>query len=269
MAKVVQKVNGLEVRYLEAKKNILRAYMYPLSFIILGVILGIISGINYETFSSSETIKVQNVISTVGTVGWVLCGSGFISLVVIGIIMKLKYPDFESLKYGVQGEKKALKILSRLSDDFTVIPDLNVQSESGSSQLDFLVIHPKGVWIVENKNMNGTIVGDEMANQWIQKKVGEGGTQYEKAFYSPMKQVKTHVFRMKQYLQEHKIGNLPWIQGVVFFSNPKAIINVESTEKHPIFHYEDELIEYLINQSETNRNNSVDVQRIVELCSSL
>ena len=94
--------------------------------------------------------------------------------------------------------------------------------------------------------MKGSIRGTEDHHEFHQHKTGHSGVDYSKFFYSPLRQVGTHVWRLSQYLKQHRIDT--WIQGVVFFSHPEAEVNVKS-QHIPVFSYqggEESLLHYIV-----------------------
>jgi hypothetical protein len=87
---------------------------------------------------------------------------------------------------------------------------------------------------------------DEASKNWGQHKVGRKGGKYSKSFYSPVKQVNTHVYRLSSYLKQQGAGG--WVQGMVFFSNPQAEINVIS-QSTPVFDYQNgknQMVSYIM-----------------------
>ncbi len=166
---------------------------------------------------------------------------------------------------GIQGELNTLHILRALPDTFTIIPDILIKNNDNTAQLDFLLIGENGIWIVENKNQNGTIRGDSEEKDWIQEKVGRDGTPYSKSFYSPVKQVSTHVFKLKQYLKDKGIAQVPWIEGVVFFSNEEVILDIDNSKNKTIIQGHSALIQYFEQQSQNKSQRNIDSSQIKEM----
>lgn len=279
MAKVKQKVTKLEEELMQSRAKIRKYQINPLIVIVVGF-----GGFFFSGFISSfvNGYAVSSFIDHISVIFWFLILVGIVLLiigqfklgnnladvlkslsnknglfVVIGDIINGQ----SVLKSGVEGEAKALKILSKLPDSFTVIPDYSVKIESGSSQLDFIVASQKAIWIVENKNMNGRINGRLDDQNWQQHKVGRGGTPYGKTFYNPTKQVKTHVYRLNQYLYQNGYKNVH-IQGVVYFSNDDVYVEVNGDEQRPVIQGNHALIDYLLIQdqkyNQTMQNGVVD-----------
>ena len=110
-----------------------------------------------------------------------------------------------SIASGLEGEDATARMLSRLPDDYTCYQNLTVFYDGRTSELDLVVAGPTGIFIVEVKNMNGTIHGGYAQEQWRQDKVGQKGGEYFKNFYSPVKQVGTHTWRLANWLRDRQI----------------------------------------------------------------
>lgn len=130
---------------------------------------------------------------------------------------------------GQEGEKRLAESLEELPDEYFLIHDINIKVDNKKSQLDHVVIGPNGIFVIESKNLNGTIIGKETDDEWLQKKVGRKGGEYSKTFYNPTHQVKTHVYRLKEVLKRGKLTRT-WIQPVVVFTNDDAEIKVNTSE---------------------------------------
>lgn len=154
------------------------------------------------------------------------------------------------------GEEHARNNLMRLSNDYTILCDVLIEVDGKKSQLDFVVVGQTGIFVNEIKNLNGSITGREEDQQWRQDKVGRQGGNYSKSFYNPVKQVGTHVYRLSKLLQSHRIN--VWIQGVVYFTNPKTHVLVQTT-KIPVYAQVEgganEVISYIQDQHERKLTN--------------
>lgn len=145
---------------------------------------------------------------------------------------------------GLKGERRALSLVSKIPASYTVFSNVRLAFEGKESETDLIVVGEKGVFLIEVKNHNGRITGFEADKRWVQHKVGKKGGHYANPFYSPVKQVNTHVFRLSSILKEQ--GFPYWIQGVVYFTNPEVDLRVQ-TKRIPVLsrnrrfnHYLDE-----------------------------
>lgn len=92
-----------------------------------------------------------------------------------------------------------------------VIDNLILEHNGKTSQIDHVVINPRGVFVIETKNYSGEIYGLENQREWTQV-LARGNVKNK--LYNPLKQNATHVCRVKQI-----IGNLPMRSLVVFVQN--------------------------------------------------
>ena len=139
-----------------------------------------------------------------------------------------------SLKYGIKGERDTAALISRLPDGYYGIQNATVSFEGKQSEIDMIVVGPSGVFIVESKSRNGRVTGNYDAKYWTQHKVGRGGTPYSSDFYSPVKQVGTHVYRLAHFLRSRGMGVN--IEGAVYMSSDDSVVSIGGTPgRIPVF----------------------------------
>lgn len=171
---------------------------------------------------------------------------------------------YDHIRSGIIGEKTALEVLSKLSDEYTIISDLEIEFDGSKSQIDSIVVGPNGIFIVETKNIKGEIKGNDTDKDIIVDKVGRRGGEYSNTVYNPCKQVGTHVFRLSKFLQERRLGT--WVQGIVFFSNTETTIKMQ-TAKIPVFAYSSYRGSDIVNYIATYSGHSITPvvqKRIIE-----
>ncbi len=113
---------------------------------------------------------------------------------------------------GKSGENRVKWVIgSTIEDNQYVINDLIIENEGKTSQIDHIVINPRGVFVIETKNYSGRIYGSENQREWTQ--VLAYGKVRNK-LYNPLKQNATHVYNVKRI-----IGALPIHSLVVFVQN--------------------------------------------------
>lgn len=152
----------------------------------------------------------------------------FISFFIGGVSLSYLSKQVESLSSGLQGEEKTTAVAAMLPQEYYCIRNPKVTWEDRTSEMDIVIVGKTGVFVVESKNHNGTIIGDYTKNQWVQHKIGQKGTPYSSQFYSPVKQVSTHVYRLANML--HSRGIHTYIQAIVYFSNPHTEVFLENYE---------------------------------------
>ena len=139
----------------------------------------------------------------------------------IGFHNSLK--KYNVYKIGLEGEEATATILSTLPEGYSVITNAEIVAEGKKSEIDFIVIGPNGLFVVENKAHKGFISGNTSDNDLVQTK--DNGNNTNK-FYNPIKQVATHAYRLKKLLEENGINI--YVNTVVFFSNPDAEVQINN-----------------------------------------
>ncbi len=155
---------------------------------------------------------------------------------------------------GVQGEGRMIGIIEQLPDPYTGFQNVMVSYDGKTSELDMVVIGLTGIFVIEVKNHGGTIVGDTADRNWVQHKVGRGGTPYSNEFYSPLKQVGTHVYRLAHYLRGHGIN--VHVESIVYFANPETTVQLSGNQTAtPVFcaayNGEQNLVNYILSRPES------------------
>lgn len=184
-----------------------------------------------------------------------------------GIYAGLHSQKYEQLKSGVEGKESTTQLLATLPDDYSVISNVQVVHDGRVANIDDVVIGPNGVFVVTAKNHNGMIEGHYSDNKLSQEKMGRGGTPYTKYFYNPIKQVGTQVYLLSQFLKGRGID--VWIQGMVYFSNPEAVVDVDFERKTPVFASRrnggEKLYSYITGYAGSNMLAAEDINNIVNI----
>jgi len=166
----------------------------------------------------------------VGIIGSVLTG-------IVGLcVMFGTGTDTIIAEAGAGGEESALKTLSELDDSYTIFNQVRIpckESKTGYREADFVVCGPNGIFVVEVKNNKGIIVGTEADPRWEVRKVGGGGTPYSDYMRNPIKQVRSQIFPLKEYLVSKGINDV-WIYGVVLFTNPESALKLHISGRVPV-----------------------------------
>ena len=117
-----------------------------------------------------------------------------IILIIIAVVLKKFTPRF----HGIIGEKSIASILSALdSKKYLIINDLMIENDGETSQIDHVVISSYGVFVIETKNYDGWILGDESNNYWTQVIY-----KHKEKLYNPIKQNYGHIQAIKNILKE-------------------------------------------------------------------
>ena len=124
--------------------------------------------------------------------------------------------DTPERRAGSQGEKIAADIIRQyLNEDDRLITNAVVVYKGRMTELDNVVINPKGVFIIEVKNLSGQLEGKENDKEWVKVKTTAAGNTYEKTVKNPIAQVKRQIYILAKYLEA--CGVKVWIEGYVLF----------------------------------------------------
>lgn len=142
---------------------------------------------------------------------------------------------------GKSGEMHVHHVLAQLPEEYTVLDDVVLQTNSGTTQIDHLVVSKHGVFAIETKNYRGEIYGDDNRQQWTQIIVTD--VTYRKKwyktysyvtknhFYNPVKQSLAHVNAIKKALKDWP--NIRVVPIVVFAGS--AVLNHVTSQYHVIY----------------------------------
>jgi Holliday junction resolvase-like predicted endonuclease len=172
---------------------------------------------------------------------------------------------YKITRAGIKGEEEALSLVSKLGDDYHVFSNLKVEFENKESETDLIVVGKKGVFVIEVKNHNGTIIGDAEEKIWKQHKVGKRGGRYSADLYNPTKQVGTHVWRLSKSLREENMRT--WVQGVAFFVNPNVKVEVDSRYT-PVLTLEKPFVDYIKNLEVSKELDDQMIRKVVSFLKS-
>ena len=166
-----------------------------------------------------------------------------------GASMVLRNKSFLS---GAKGEKLVCNTLANFPDDWYIFNDVVIRD----TQIDHILICPKGVYAIETKNYRGTISGDAESPDWWQL------IQVRQArFYNPIRQSHHHAVALANYFRESGYSQI-WVEEVIVFSHPEVKLKVTSS-KTPVI-YLAQLTEFL-----DNRDQIMSSQECEEISANL
>lgn len=149
-------------------------------------------------------------------------------------------------------------MLQDLDDSCYLINDVILPSSRGN--IDHILLTPKGIFAIETKHWNGTIVcnGDE----WLRR--------HQKGFFSskgsevdsPSRQVKRNAFNLSRIIESEVFHNTfkIWVEGLVVFTHPN--VHLELNEPRVTILKANELFDYIINFRQMSKLSKVDLQPI-------
>jgi len=86
---------------------------------------------------------------------------------------------------GIKGEQRSSDIIETLPNGYEVFTSLHIQTKQGNrAEYDQIIVGDNGLFVIEVKNHNGNIVGNEEDSTWTQHKVGRKGGEYLKEMKS-------------------------------------------------------------------------------------
>ena len=144
-------------------------------------------------------------------------------LIISGIVLISRGHKFH---VGAVGESLVAEVLSDFPDDWYIFNDMIV----GHSQIDHIVICPKGIYTIETKNYQGTIYGNAEKSEWYQVI----NYDYKTPFYNPVKQGNGHSFSLSKYLEESGFKKI-WVNTIVVFTEPSVELKVFSPKVPVIY----------------------------------
>ncbi|PFJ05273.1 hypothetical protein COD67_10000 [Bacillus cereus] len=147
-------------------------------------------------------------------------------LIPLNIVVKKHVPQWE----GKAGEKLVKRILSKLEPkSYYVLHNVTVYTEYGdTTQIDHIVIAETGVFVIETKNYEGWIYGDEKSARWTQ-----GIFRKKSSFQNPFRQNYKHIKAIEGVMEQQ----LPCISIAAF--HPKCSlkrVHVHSKDKHVLYY---------------------------------
>ena len=209
MAQIVKKSSALQKKYEQKKTLAIVALAVALVCFIVCMVL------------TSAFYLELNVPLLFGVVGGFLFGG-----VMLG--------KARALRSGLEGEGITAAMLAALPSSYIVFQNVEFVFDGWSNELDAVVVGPTGVFVIETKYRNGTILGSYEGKEWVQRKIGQQGTPYSREFFSPITQVRRQVHCLAGLLKENGID--VYVNGMVYFANPDTIVKLEGTpSKTPVF----------------------------------
>ncbi|WP_187443736.1 nuclease-related domain-containing protein [Rossellomorea aquimaris] len=134
--------------------------------------------------------------------------------------------DLKKRKAGLNGESAVYYHLSFLNDKkYKIFHDVRLPLFSNYFQIDFLILTPSYILLIEVKNISGIVTIDPFIRQLTRtyKGITEG-------FSDPISQVQRQKLLLQKWFSVQKLKHPP-IKHLVVFSNPSTILNF--TESPP------------------------------------
>lgn len=145
---------------------------------------------------------------------------------------------------------------ARLSGYHKELNNIYIPYKDGTSEIDVLMIHEKGIFVLESKNYSGWIFGNEKQKNWTQT-LNRSTKEY---FYNPIRQNRTHINALSEYLQIDKSK----MKSIIVFSERCELKKVPENTEEYIITKRNKLIDIINNEILTKKTifTEEDIERI-------
>ncbi len=132
-----------------------------------------------------------------------------IALAELLLLLRKKAPaepsEGESVRLGREGERLVREALSPLErDGARFIANCYLPKADGElTELDLVMLHRSGIYVLESKNLSGWIFGSENGRLWTQSLPAGKGT-HKSRFFNPIMQNRLHITALKSRLGDRK-----------------------------------------------------------------
>jgi len=104
--------------------------------------------------------------------------------------------DFEKQLKGIAGESIIQLLLNSPQLGYRkILKNIYVPYGNQTTEIDVVMIHETGIYVIESKNYSGWIFGSENQQQWTQML----NSYTKKRFYNPIWQNRTHIRALSNY----------------------------------------------------------------------
>lgn len=144
-----------------------------------------------------------------------------------------------------KGIYQEFNIVENLKDininNYKVLRNVYIKKDDNeTTELDIVIIHTTGIFVIESKNYVGKIIGEE---NWYKWKYFLGNNKYE--FFNPIKQNDSHIKYLKKYINSFLEKEIKFFSLIIF--NKKAdISNIKIDKNKTTFVTNDLNFKYLI-----------------------
>lgn len=149
-------------------------------------------------------------------------------LIVFGLIAAFSSSSFDK---GAVGERQIYRRLEHFENEGRGKLLCNIylpKTTGGTTEVDLLLIHPKGLFVFESKNYSGWIFGNEAHQNWTQTlPKGWNGDVHKERFYNPILQNLSHI----KHLAPHVGKSIP-IWSIIVFSDECELKDITVRSKN-------------------------------------
>ena len=102
---------------------------------------------------------------------------------------------------GVFGEAAMMALTARVCDTdkrrYVLMRNLYIPARAGYTEIDALLLHQSGIYVLESKNLSGEIAGDLESERWNQHL----NASTEHTFHNPIRQNIGHILALEHFLK--------------------------------------------------------------------
>ena len=163
-------------------------------------------------------------------------GKGLFDLLV-DAISDMYWTDERTGKFGEKLTERKLKMVNFFGRKGKTLKNVYIPKDNGeTSEIDLVYITQKGIFVIESKNYSGWIFGDAYSKYWTASLPnGE-----KNRFYSPVKQNRTHIKWLNNYLSYYASKPIS-MYSIIVFSNRCELKKVPADSQEAIICQRDSL----------------------------
>ncbi|OLS24943.1 MAG: hypothetical protein HeimC3_18190 [Candidatus Heimdallarchaeota archaeon LC_3] len=183
----------------------------------------------------------------------------YLTTIIMTYILFKKIPNVGViLRAGGKGEQKALRMLKKLPKKYTIFNQVNIPfypNSEKTQEIDYVIVGPTAVFIVEVKNNSGQIMASRQNEWWLVRQ-----KQYTKSLANPIKQLDRQITILGKFLTTTDL--YPRIIGTLLFVHKTSDLKIPKDMRELIF--TDKKIVKWIKRQEHNQP-LIDAEIIVSL----
>ena len=178
-----------------------------------------------------------------------------ISIIVIGLLSAIFYKKIVGW-FGEHWTKQALNKLPK--DKYKILNDIFISTNSGTHQIDHVIVSKYGIFSIETKQYNGYITGNKYDKNWVRH---SGNKKYY--YTNPIRQNYGHVKALSELLKidESKINNIVCIPSKAKLKiehdgelvGYDTIVNKILSFKNEVIYNEDEIVDIIKSNNITDK----------------
>lgn len=157
----------------------------------------------------------------------VLIAGALFSILPAGHWMKIRENEKEHqfVSAGLRGEQEVTKLLkTALGNDSYILNDISVRHGWKRTQMDHVVVTPRGIFVIETKTWRGEIEGDEQDALWSQVK--QPG-QKPLPVRNPILQNRRQIQILRLFLKDKGV-DWPDIYPVLVSKSPNGVFHIRN-----------------------------------------